>query len=151
MFFSGAVSENGSDEDGPGADGDDALLPFGLVANPIASATEMAGAYALFPTGFNAASASPEVSCKLSVLQELLSRTKAAGSDRFVVVSNFTIQLDYIARMCESRGWGCERLDGSVEVNKRQALVDRFNSPHWCVESTASHHGLPCSVTVGSW
>lgn len=99
---------------------------------------EMAGALALYPAGFSAAAASPEVSGKLALLADLLGRVKAASTDRWVVVSNFTAALDYIGRLCDGRGWGYERLDGTVETGKRQAMVDQFNSPHRCAQDCAS-------------
>jgi SNF2 family DNA or RNA helicase len=85
----GEASEGGGGGGGSGGGGGG-----GVARSVAATGSDMAGALELFPSGFNAAAASPEVSCKMALLLELLTRVKAASSDRFVIVSNFTVQLD---------------------------------------------------------
>lgn len=49
--------------------------------------------------------------------------------DKIVLISNYTQTLDLMERMCRNKKYGCLRLDGTMNVNKRQKLVDRFNDP----------------------
>jgi len=46
-----------------------------------------------------------------------------------VVVSNFTATLDDVAALAQARGWKCLRIDGSVPSDRRQRLVNLFNTP----------------------
>ena len=46
-----------------------------------------------------------------------------------MVVSNFSGTLDLLEKVCSADGLTYVRLDGSTATDKRQALVDRFNSP----------------------
>lgn len=57
----------------------------------------------------------------LMTLQELY------PNEKVVIVSNFTLTLDYISTLIKSRGYGYLRIDGSVTTNDRQSLVDCFN------------------------
>lgn len=70
-------------------------------------------------------------------------------NDKIVLISNYTQTLDLMERMCRNKKYardpfidrfrllmrnrlnryGCLRLDGTMNVNKRQKLVDRFNDP----------------------
>ncbi|KAL1498820.1 hypothetical protein AB1Y20_014123 [Prymnesium parvum] len=72
---------------------------------------------------------------KLQVLTDLLCRTRAACSDRFVLISNFTSVLDLFEDALKRIKQQYLRLDGSQAANRRQAIVDKFNdpqSPYFC-------------------
>ncbi|KAF2455266.1 P-loop containing nucleoside triphosphate hydrolase protein [Lineolata rhizophorae] len=71
----------------------------------------------------------PWYSGKMMVLDRMLARIRADTNDKIVLISNYTQTLDIFDRLCRSRGYGCLRLDGTMTVNKRQKLVDRFNDP----------------------
>ena len=66
---------------------------------------------------------------KMVVLDRMLARIRQDTNDKIVLISNFTQTLDVFERLCRSRQYGCLRLDGSMNVNKRQKLVDKFNDP----------------------
>lgn len=70
---------------------------------------------------------------------------ESKSGDRVVIVSNYTQTLDMIAKLMEQNKWGqfglnaksktlstfvlgYFQLDGSTTVQKRQELVDQFNS-----------------------
>lgn len=59
----------------------------------------------------------------------MLARIRQDTNDKIVLISNYTQTLDLFATLCRARGYGCLRLDGSMNVNKRQKLVDKFNDP----------------------
>jgi DNA repair and recombination protein RAD54 and RAD54-like protein len=96
----------------PGADGISRFLPY-------------AGG------GGRNAPVHPEWSGKMYVLFRLMKemRKPGNGSDKIVVISNYTQTLDLIGRMCRENNWGFCRLDGSVTMKKRQSMVDDFNDP----------------------
>ncbi|KAL2024741.1 hypothetical protein VTK56DRAFT_5562 [Thermocarpiscus australiensis] len=71
----------------------------------------------------------PWYSGKMQVLDRMLARIRAESDDKIVLISNYTQTLDLFERLCRSRGYGCLRLDGTMNVNKRQKLVDKFNDP----------------------
>jgi DNA repair and recombination protein RAD54 and RAD54-like protein len=71
----------------------------------------------------------PWYSGKMQVLDRMLARIRADTNDKIVLISNYTQTLDMFDRLCRSRGYGSLRLDGTMNVNKRQKLVDRFNDP----------------------
>lgn len=71
----------------------------------------------------------PEYSGKMQVLDRMLSRIHHDTNDKIVLISNYTSTLDLFESLCRSRQYGCLRLDGTMNVNKRQKLVDRFNDP----------------------
>lgn len=60
----------------------------------------------------------------------MLARIRQDTNDKIVLISNYTQTLDLFDRLCRNRGYGCLRLDGSMTVNKRQKLVDKFNDPN---------------------
>lgn len=60
----------------------------------------------------------------------MLARIRQDTNDKIVLISNYTQTLDIFDKLCRSRGYGCLRLDGTMNVNKRQKLVDRFNDPN---------------------
>lgn len=71
----------------------------------------------------------PWYSGKMQVLDRMLARIRQDTNDKIVLISNYTSTLDLFERLCRSRQYGCLRLDGTMNVNKRQRLVDRFNDP----------------------
>lgn len=71
----------------------------------------------------------PWYSGKMQVLDRMLARIRQDTTDKIVLISNYTSTLDLFERLCRSRQYGCLRLDGTMNVNKRQKLVDRFNDP----------------------
>jgi DNA repair and recombination RAD54-like protein len=66
---------------------------------------------------------------KMAVLARMLHRIRSETDDKIVLISNYTQTLDIFEQMCRKRGYGCFRLDGTMNVNKRQKLVDKFNDP----------------------
>ena len=66
---------------------------------------------------------------KMAVLDRMLARIRQDTNDKIVLISNYTSTLDLFERLCRSRQYGCLRLDGTMNVNKRQKLVDKFNDP----------------------
>ncbi|KAK3301547.1 P-loop containing nucleoside triphosphate hydrolase protein [Chaetomium fimeti] len=71
----------------------------------------------------------PWYSGKMQVLARMLARIRADTNDKIVLISNYTSTLDLFERLCRSNNYGCLRLDGTMNVNKRQKLVDKFNDP----------------------
>ena len=67
---------------------------------------------------------------KMQVLDRMLARIRADTNDKIVLISNYTQTLDIFDKLCRSRNYGCLRLDGTMNVNKRQKLVDKFNDPN---------------------
>ncbi len=59
----------------------------------------------------------------------MLARIRQDTNDKIVLISNYTQTLDIFDKLCRGRGYGCLRLDGTMNVNKRQKLVDKFNNP----------------------
>ena len=51
------------------------------------------------------------------------------SDDKLVLISNYTQTLDLFEKMLRSKKWGYFRLDGTLDVKKRQKLVDKFNDP----------------------
>ena len=66
---------------------------------------------------------------KMQVLDRMLARIRQDTNDKIVLISNYTQTLDMFEKLCRSRAYGCLRLDGTMNVNKRQKLVDKFNNP----------------------
>lgn len=71
----------------------------------------------------------PWYSGKMQVLDRMLARIRQDTNDKIVLISNYTSTLDIFERLCRNRAYGCLRLDGTMNVNKRQKLVDKFNNP----------------------
>lgn len=71
----------------------------------------------------------PWYSGKMQVLDRMLARIRQDTNDKIVLISNYTQTLDVFEKLCRSRAYGCLRLDGTMNVNKRQKLVDKFNNP----------------------
>jgi len=66
---------------------------------------------------------------KMLVLDRMLASIRANTNDKIVLISNYTQTLDIFAALCRSKNYGHLRLDGTMNVNKRQKLVDKFNDP----------------------
>lgn len=66
---------------------------------------------------------------KMTVLDRMLARIRQDTNDKIVLISNYTQTLDIFEKLCRHRGYGSLRLDGTMNVNKRQKLVDKFNNP----------------------
>ncbi|KAF2402644.1 DNA repair protein, SNF2 family [Trichodelitschia bisporula] len=66
---------------------------------------------------------------KMQVLDRMLTRIRQDTNDKIVLISNYTQTLDVFEKLCRHRGYGSLRLDGTMNVNKRQKLVDKFNNP----------------------
>ncbi|SMN18540.1 similar to Saccharomyces cerevisiae YGL163C RAD54 DNA-dependent ATPase, stimulates strand exchange by modifying the topology of double-stranded DNA [Maudiozyma saulgeensis] len=70
-----------------------------------------------------------QYSGKFSILERFLHKIHTESDDKIVLISNYTQTLDLIERMCRYKHYGTVRLDGTMNINKRQKLVDRFNNP----------------------
>lgn len=68
-------------------------------------------------------------SAKFSILERFLHKIREETDDKIVVISNYTRTLDLIEKMCRYKRFGSLRLDGTLTVNKRQKIVDKFNDP----------------------
>lgn len=66
---------------------------------------------------------------KMLVLDRMLARIRRDTNDKIVLISNYTQTLDLFEQLCRARAYKSLRLDGTMNVNKRQKLVDRFNDP----------------------
>ncbi|SCU90816.1 LADA_0F06568g1_1 [Lachancea dasiensis] len=66
---------------------------------------------------------------KFSILKRFLHKIHRESDDKIVLISNYTQTLDLIERMCRTSSYPVIRLDGTMNINKRQKLVDRFNNP----------------------
>ncbi|CEP24004.1 unnamed protein product [Cyberlindnera jadinii] len=69
------------------------------------------------------------LSGKFAILQRFLAKIRQESDDKIVLISNYTQTLDLIEKMCRNNKYGVLRLDGTMNINKRQKLVDRFNDP----------------------
>lgn len=67
---------------------------------------------------------------KFAVLERMLARIRQDTNDKIVLISNYTQTLDVFEKLCRARSYGSLRLDGTMNVNKRQKLVDKFNDPN---------------------
>lgn len=70
-----------------------------------------------------------QLSGKMAVLERFLTTIRTTTDDKIVLISNYTQTLDLFERLCRTKRWGCFRLDGTMNIGKRQRLVDRFNDP----------------------
>ena len=98
--------------------------------------TDLPGSEAFFPDDYvpkDARGRDRDVKChhsgKMQVLDRMLARIRQDTNDKIVLISNYTSTLDVFDKLCRSRGYGSLRLDGTMAVNKRQKLVDKFNDP----------------------
>lgn len=93
---------------------------------------DLEGSEELFPEGYrprDRRNVPVELSGKMAVLERFLHSIRTTTDDKIVLISNYTQTLDIFERLCRSRRWGFFRLDGTMNINKRQRLVDRFNDP----------------------
>ncbi|KAI8461790.1 P-loop containing nucleoside triphosphate hydrolase protein [Phakopsora pachyrhizi] len=94
---------------------------------------DIPGSESCFPEGYRTkdyrAPSRPELSGKMLVLERFLHKIKTETTDKIVLISNFTQTLDVMEKMCRERRWGTLRLDGTMQITKRQKLVDKFNNP----------------------
>ncbi|KKZ66199.1 DNA repair protein rhp54 [[Emmonsia] crescens] len=67
---------------------------------------------------------------KMMILDRMLARIRQDTNDKIVLISNYTQTLDIFERLCRTRQYGSLRLDGTMNVTKRQKLVDKFNDPN---------------------
>lgn len=70
-----------------------------------------------------------QFSGKFSILERFLGTIKSQSDDKIVLISNYTQTLDIIEKLCRNKQYASLRLDGTMTINKRQKLVDRFNDP----------------------
>lgn len=70
-----------------------------------------------------------EWSGKFVVLERFLHRLHTETNDKIVLISNYTQTLDIFEKMLRSKKYGYFRLDGTMNIPKRQKLVDQFNNP----------------------
>ncbi|EGW32592.1 uncharacterized protein SPAPADRAFT_51134 [Spathaspora passalidarum NRRL Y-27907] len=66
---------------------------------------------------------------KFMILERFLHQINTETNDKIVLISNYTQTLDLIEKMCRYKKYGVLRLDGTMNINKRQKLVDKFNDP----------------------
>ncbi|ODV77826.1 putative SWI/SNF family member, DNA-dependent ATPase [Suhomyces tanzawaensis NRRL Y-17324] len=66
---------------------------------------------------------------KFMILERFLHQINTETNDKIVLISNYTQTLDLIEKMCRHKRYGSLRLDGTMNINKRQKLVDKFNDP----------------------
>lgn len=97
---------------------------------------DIKGCRSILPDDFNSPDSgrSKEVrvslSAKFSVLERFITNLRHESDDKIVIISNYTKTLDLIEKLCSQRRFGCLRLDGTMNINKRQKIVDRFNDPN---------------------
>lgn len=94
---------------------------------------ELEGSSSFFPADYSVKEkkrmSRPEFSGKMRVLARMLHELKYTTKDKIVLISNYTQTLDIFEKYCRAHRYGCLRLDGTMNVSKRQKLVDRFNDP----------------------
>ncbi|KAK7020538.1 DNA repair protein rhp54 [Favolaschia claudopus] len=66
---------------------------------------------------------------KFLVLERFLDHIHKHTDDKIVLISNYTQTLDLFEKLCRIKRYGCFRLDGTMNITKRQKLVDQFNNP----------------------
>lgn len=66
---------------------------------------------------------------KFQMLERFLYKINRETDDKIVVISNYTQTLDLVEKLCRQHKFGALRLDGTMNINKRQKLVDKFNNP----------------------
>lgn len=94
---------------------------------------EVLGSGAILPDDYESGGRSKEIrtwySGKFAMLERFLHQIHTETDDKIVLISNYTQTLDLIEKMCRYKKYHCCRLDGTMGINKRQKLVDRFNDP----------------------
>ncbi|KAG4304787.1 hypothetical protein PORY_001840 [Pneumocystis oryctolagi] len=66
---------------------------------------------------------------KMILLDRMLAKIKKDTNDKIVLISNYTQTLNLLEKLCRLRRYETLRLDGTMNTNKRQKLVDKFNNP----------------------
>jgi superfamily II DNA or RNA helicase len=87
----------------------------------------------------------PGCSSKLEEIEQLLEQLLAEEDRKIVLFSEWTTMLDLIEALLEPRGVSYVRLDGSVPQQRRQGLVQRFQTAPECklfLTSNAGSTGL---------
>ena len=109
------AEEEGTSTAAPGADGIAKFMPYEAMS------------------GGRNAPIYPELSGKMFVLWRLMRemRKPGNGGDKIVIISNYTQTLDLIGRMCKENNWKSCRLDGSISMKKRQAMVSATFTCLW--------------------
>ncbi|CAO3626649.1 unnamed protein product [Cunninghamella blakesleeana] len=97
---------------------------------------ELEGSEEVLPPGYTSsygagknAPVQSSLSGKFLVLDRMLAKIKKETDDKIVLVSNYTQTLDLFEQFCNQKQYGVLRLDGSMNISKRQKLVDQFNDP----------------------
>ncbi|CAO3618495.1 unnamed protein product [Cunninghamella echinulata] len=97
---------------------------------------ELEGSEEVLPPGYTSSYGSGKTSLvqsslsgKFLVLDRMLAKIKNETDDKIVLVSNYTQTLDLFEQFCKQKQYGVLRLDGSMNISKRQKLVDQFNDP----------------------
>lgn len=94
----------------------------------------------------------PDISGKMLVLQRMLQFFTTRG-EKVLVFSYSTRAMDIIETFIRGSGWIFRRLDGATPVNKRQKLVDEFNSRSMSVQiflSSSKAGGLGLNLASAS-
>ncbi|KAI7897583.1 P-loop containing nucleoside triphosphate hydrolase protein [Cokeromyces recurvatus] len=93
---------------------------------------DLEGSKAVLPSNYtngNNGKIDPSFSGKFMVLARMLAKIKKETKDKIVLISNYTQTLDLFETYCKQNQYGVLRLDGSMNITKRQKLVDQFNNP----------------------
>lgn len=69
------------------------------------------------------------LSGKFAMLERMLFSIHSETNDKIVIISNYTETLNLVEKFCRNMKYGCLRLDGSMNIKKRQKFVDQFNNP----------------------
>lgn len=69
------------------------------------------------------------LSGKFAVLERMLASIRSETNDKIVIISNYTETLNLVEKFCRTMKYGSLRLDGSMNIKKRQKYVDQFNNP----------------------
>ncbi|KZS91127.1 DNA repair protein, SNF2 family [Sistotremastrum niveocremeum HHB9708] len=67
---------------------------------------------------------------KFLVLERFLHHIRTETTDKIVLISNYTQTLDLFEKLLRSKKYPYFRLDGTMNIPKRQKLVDQFNDPN---------------------
>ncbi|KAF9639167.1 putative dsdna-dependent atpase protein [Lasiodiplodia theobromae] len=69
-----------------------------------------------------------KASAKFHVLDGLLHRIRTTTDEKIVIVSHYTSTLNILEDMLRALSYSCLRVDGSTPSNKRQELINKFNT-----------------------
>ncbi|KAI8977963.1 P-loop containing nucleoside triphosphate hydrolase protein [Pilobolus umbonatus] len=91
---------------------------------------DIQGCESILPPNYSSSDkVEPNHSGKFEVLARMLSKIKNDTEDKIVLISNYTQTLDVLETYCKQKRYAFLRLDGSMNAQKRQKVVDRFNDP----------------------